>query len=156
MSAACIPEKVLSAYLDRALSDPTTRQVQDHLAGCTGCRQRMADLQQADDMIRALPSISPSAGFDAAFWRKVADIEERRARPAWYETLFGGWRPVLVTASVVLLVAGVFVYQQIHRKPTVEEIFMVENQDMLGDLELIEQLDMLEHWEDIQAMEEQS
>lgn len=156
MSAACIPEKVLGAYLDKSLPDARARQVQTHLARCSNCRQLLADLQQADDMIRALPSITPSAGFDAAFWRKVADLEERRARPAWFDMLFGGWRPVLVSASVVLLVAGIFLYHRIEHKPTREEIFMVENMEMLGDLELIQQLDMLEHWEDIQAMKEQS
>ncbi len=156
MTAACIPERVLGAYLDKALSDTRASQVQEHLARCPDCRQLLTDLQQADGMIRALPSIKPSAGFDAAFWRKVADLEERRARPAWFDMLFGGWRPVLVSASVVLLVAGIFLYHRIEPGPTREEIFMVENMEMLGDLDLIQQLDMLEHWDDIQAMKEQS
>lgn len=156
MREACIPDKKLSAYLDQALSDAETRQVQKHLNVCVECRQRLATLQQADDMIRSIPGMAPSAGFDAAFWGKVAQLDERKAHPIWFQAVLGSWRPALASAAVAILVAGILVYNNIDRKPTMAERFMVENYEMLDDLELIQRLEILEHWDDIHAMKEQS
>lgn len=156
MSDACIPDKTLSALLDQALAGDRARQVRRHLAGCEDCRRRLADLQQTDDMIRSLPSITPSAGFDAGFWEKVERLEARQARPAWIQVLLGGWRPVLVaTTTAAIVLAAIVFYPRAAPGPTMEELFMVDNVEMLDELELIQQLEMFEHWDDIQSMEEQ-
>ena len=58
----CQQDQLLSAFLDRALPGDRMDQVRDHLRGCSACRRKLAALQQTDEMIRGLPSLTPSPG----------------------------------------------------------------------------------------------
>ena len=47
-------EALLSAYLDGELDRAHRRMVEDHLAGCAGCRRELAELRAADTALAAL------------------------------------------------------------------------------------------------------
>ena len=153
MSTPCQQERTLSAYLDKALPRARMDLMRDHLRHCPKCRKKLETLQQTDDWIRVLPSMTPSPGFDAAFWAKVAQKETHR-RPAWVPRLLMGWRPVLAAGLTAVLVAAFVLFRQGEPRPSAEEAFMVENMEMLGDFDLLQRLDLLENWDAIQAMRE--
>lgn len=53
----------LSAYLDSRLSGEDLRRVEDHLAGCPGCRAELRSLEATVALLHGLPQASPSRGF---------------------------------------------------------------------------------------------
>jgi anti-sigma factor RsiW len=159
----CPKENILNAYLAEALSAFRMRRVRKHLQACENCRRKLSDLagqydrqsEQMDKMIRSLPEISPSPGFDAAFWCKVAELERDRSRPKWFERFFLEWRFALAAAATVGLVAAVVILRPHYPAPTAEEIFIADHMEMLNEFDLIERLDLLENREAIQAMKEE-
>ena len=155
----CPKEDILSAFLDQGLSVARMNRVRKHLQVCENCRCRLSDLtrqyEQMDSMIRNLPEVSASPGFDAAFWRKVEGLKQASSRPNWFERFFHGWRPVLAAGAAAALVASFVIFRINHPVPSAKEIFIVEHMEMLSEIELIEHLDLLENWEAVQAMKEQ-
>ena len=60
----------LSAYADGGLHGQEARRVAEHLHHCADCR---AELQHAEEMLRALRGLGGQAGaHDAAFWQDMA------------------------------------------------------------------------------------
>jgi hypothetical protein len=130
-------------------------QVRRHLERCAACRRAVARFGQADQWLRDLPAVEPSAGFDAAFWRQVAALEETRG-PSWRRWPWLRWRPLLAAGLSAALLAGVWFYGRPEPPWTPEERFMAQNMELLNDYELIRDLELLEDWEAIQAMKEPS
>jgi anti-sigma factor RsiW len=151
----CPKDPILSAFMDRSLSRAALARVRDHLQACADCRRKLAALEHTEEMIRALPRIEPSDGFDGAFWKKVARYEEAHRRPSWLQRWIIGWKPALAAGLAAGLVAAFLVFHQAHRSPTAEEVFIAGHMEMLNDMELVQHLDLLENWEDIQEMKEQ-
>lgn len=158
MIRACPKEDILSAFPDQALSQFQMDRVQRHLQTCAVCRNRLATLtdavRQTDEMIRGLPQMSPSPGFDDAFWEKLAVSTDKRKLPLWLERVFYDRRPVFAAAMTVILLAVLVLFPSDDPAPTAEEVFIADHMEMFEELELIERLDLLENWESIQAMEE--
>lgn len=50
----------LSAYLDQSLEPPAKARVEAHLAGCTVCRARLAELRGTAQLMARLPTPNPS------------------------------------------------------------------------------------------------
>jgi anti-sigma factor RsiW len=50
----------LSAYLDAALATADRNAVEAHLASCTDCRARLAELRDTASLIGALPDLAPT------------------------------------------------------------------------------------------------
>ncbi len=155
MNDPCEHEHVLSAFLDQALTPAQACQVAEHLAACAACRRRLEALRQTDVMIRELPSMTPSAGFDAAFWRKVAALEEKQARPFPVRRWLAGWRPFLAAGLAASVVAGFLLWHHPARRPAVEEAYMVEHIEMLSDFEIIQHLELFENWDAVQKLKDQ-
>lgn len=51
------PADLLSAHLDGELSAVESTQVLDHLTGCQSCREELAAVTVARDLLRALPML---------------------------------------------------------------------------------------------------
>lgn len=152
----CRDEIWLSAYLDDELPPEETSAMRRHLAECPACRRQLADLKAMDEMVQALPDLEPSDGFEPAFWSKVAAVQERRKMPSWLAYLFSGWRPILVGGLTTGLVAGIFVLTNPEKQLNPDERFIAENIEFLDNYDLIRHLDLMEKWEVIQAMEDQT
>ncbi len=151
----CKDQSLLSAMLDGELSQEETHAVERHLAQCAECRQRLAALEQTDELLRTVPALEPSAGFNRTFWQKVDQLEARSTRRNWFRYLFTGWRPLLA-GGLAGLVAAVFIAYGPQKALTPEEMFIAENIEFLDEFEVIRHLDMLESWEVLEAMEEQT
>jgi hypothetical protein len=112
------------------------------------------DNKMMDEMIRNLPQMIPSPGFDAAFWSKIAQVESKHRRFLWLKR-FVYDRPLTsgIGVTAVLMVA-LFIFLSSYSDPTEEEVFIADHMEMLKEFELIERLDLLENWEAIQTIKE--
>lgn len=155
MTDPCKDETLLSAYLDGELPESRADEVRRHLASCSRCRKAFESLAQTDALVQKFDSIEPSTDFDRTFWQKVEAIEEQKEQRHWFRYLFRGWRPVLAGGLAGLAVA-VFIYSVGTKALSPEEMFIAEHMELLNNYDLIGELEMLEHWEAIEAMEEQS
>lgn len=77
MSAHATVER-LSAYLDRQLSPPESREVEDHLADCPLCRQRFAGIRNVVASLRHLERMAPPPTLGGMVARRVSLEGERR------------------------------------------------------------------------------
>ena len=71
---------LLSEFLDERLDAAEAWQVQTHLSGCATCRQISREMESVKRVVRALPALAPSAGFDAALAQRLA-LTRRSASP---------------------------------------------------------------------------
>jgi anti-sigma factor RsiW len=152
----CINENDISAYIDKALSEKEMVRLRDHFQQCNLCRDKLAVLKRNDTLIHDLPAAEPSAGFDAGFWQKVAELDQKQKHRRRMIPFIFGWKPVLAVAATVMVVFGSVVLYQFNTRPSVEEMFIAEHMDLFGNLELIEQLELYENWDLISTLREQS
>ena len=45
--------ELMSGYLEQYLTEPETALVTEHLSGCAGCRQELADLDETLRLVRS-------------------------------------------------------------------------------------------------------
>jgi len=101
----------LERYLDNELDQKGRATVEQHLAACAGCRQKLTELQALDSVLRARPEVEPPsdyvAGFNDRFWhevkrrRRMRSVEpERRLLPVF-------WTRFAATAAAALLLIAV-------------------------------------------------
>jgi anti-sigma factor RsiW len=151
----CGNDGLLSAYLDNELGDTERLQVSGHLETCAKCRDQLAALQAADAMIRDTDAIEPSATFERSFWGKVSELD-RRKKPAWKHWLQPGWRPAMAMGLTAGIVMGALILAGHRKAPSLEEMIISENIELLTEYDLIRHLDILENLDALEAMKEQS
>lgn len=158
MKKHCKKESVLSAFADGELSDRKTRNIRLHLETCPECRNKMKDIQKTDNLLRNLADIEPSAEFDNEFWKKVGAFEEELDKRQKRRFGFIGRRPFLAaglaTGLAFGLVAGFFQLFYKDQRINQHEIFMAENIELLRDYEMIHHLDLLEDWDVIEGLKD--
>jgi hypothetical protein len=115
----------------------------------------LAALQAADAMIRDTDAIEPSATFESSFWGKVSALE-RRKPPAWKRWLQPGWRPAVAVGLTAGIVMGALILAGNRSAPSLEEVIISENIELLTEYDLIRHLDILENLDVLEAMKEQS
>jgi hypothetical protein len=115
----------------------------------------LAALQAADAMIRDCDAIEPSATFERNFWGKVSALE-RRKQPAWKHWLKPGWRPAMAIGLTAGIVMGTLILAGRSKAPSLEEMIISENIELLTEYDLIRHLDILENLDALEAMKEQS
>jgi anti-sigma factor RsiW len=155
MKNICGNDGLLSTYLDNELGDAERLQVSGHLETCAKCRNQLAALQAADAMIRDAGTIEPSATFDRSFWNKAA-AQQRRKQPAWRQWLEPGWRPAMAVGLTAGIVMGALILAGHRKAPSLEEMIISENIELLTEYDLIRHLDILENLDALEAMKEQS
>src|SRR5258708_10476106 len=65
-------EKQMMPYVDGRLKISEQREVEAHLAACTGCRLRVNEFRAVSGLLDELPLIEPSSAFDARVRARVA------------------------------------------------------------------------------------
>jgi|WetSurMetagenome_2_1015567.scaffolds.fasta_scaffold43273_6 anti-sigma factor RsiW len=152
----CKNESLLSALLDGELSGEESSAIRQHLESCPLCRQRLEATQKADAAVRGMTRIEPSADFDRVFWRKIADLENREKRRFRIGSLLTGWRPLFATGMAAAIATAILIYTGQNKNPTQDEAIIAQNIELLQDYDIIEQLDILEHWNDLETIKEPS
>lgn len=94
----------LEGYLDGVLLPREQRELETHLAGCSGCRSELAGLQGSARDLRLLRPpedlYGPAPGF---FLQILQHVEEQRQVPLWALLLDPGFGRRLVFACLMLL-----------------------------------------------------
>lgn len=158
MTRKCRYTKQISPLLDGGLPSNKERSMRAHISACPTCRQEIADLQQVDALLTMVPQIEPSRGFEQTFFRKVAALEEKTAaRQRFWASLFSGWRPVAAAGTAAILIGVLTFYAGVDDPgPGPADLMIVEQMELFQEYEIIEHLDLMEHWEEITAMAERS
>jgi anti-sigma factor RsiW len=76
-------EGKLVEYLDGRATPAERRAVEEHLAGCSACRNRAEDFRAVWGALDDLPMISPSPAFDASVRARVAAEPVRCGLRGW-------------------------------------------------------------------------
>lgn len=154
-SNPCSDSVWLSLFLDGELTPREADAVRRHLTACAACRREMALLAEADDLVRELPVLTPSDTFERTFWQKVEQAEARSPFRKFSHYLVTGWRPILVGGLAGLAAVAIFSLGP-HAQPSSEEVFIATHMELLDEFEVIHNLDLLEAWEALEALEERS
>jgi anti-sigma factor RsiW len=88
--------EALSAFLDGELPPEERRELERHLSGCDGCRERLEELRELGEGLRAWPDADPPE------WIGRAALERaRRSRAAPLRLLAAAASLVLVALAVL-------------------------------------------------------
>ena len=154
--------EMISAFMDGELSHKDKQLVDRHLKDCAGCRKEYDALKSVDNLLCSINPIEPSSDFNRRFWKEVDTQAAKKTPWSMFKDFSWGWHPSLVSAAAALLiVAGSFVaYRSMTPGrdssglgPT--EQLIAQNMTFYSDYEIIENLELLEHWEEIMNLEEQ-
>ena len=152
-------QKHLPVWLDGELPEELAGQVEQHLGSCPECAAQRALLQRSLASLDALELLEPSAGFDAAFARKLVEAkrakrleQEAAPRRSWLQI----WRlPVFATAGACAALLAVVLLHEPPPAPVtaVPEVELARNLTMLQDYEVVSRLDALEDYEVISQLD---
>jgi ferric-dicitrate binding protein FerR (iron transport regulator) len=133
-------EEKLVEYLDGRAKPAERRAVEEHLAGCSGCRRRAEEFRALWGALDDLPVISPSPAFDAALRARIAAEPARRG--------FWGWLPSPRLAFAVTALVAMSVWMASMPRVTTDQTEMNRNLveadfGMIRDLPVLENYDVL-------------
>jgi anti-sigma factor RsiW len=157
----CHVTEMISAFMDGELSDNDKQIVDQHLKDCAVCRKEYAALKSVDHLLCEINPIEPSSDFNRRFWKEVDAQAAKKTPWSIFKDFSWGRHPSLVSAAAALLiVTGSFMaYRSMTPEldssgldPTAQLI--AQNMMLFSDYEIIENLDLLENWEEIMDMEE--
>lgn len=125
----------LSEWVDGRVVGTTRAELKEHLRSCGACREEERILRGTWVLLGHYPSIEPSAGF-------LRGIQARLRRPLLWKIV----APLAAAAAAVVISVVVFVSPPatVTEPPvTEEERELVENLDLLEDYELVSALEMM-------------
>ncbi len=100
-------EVQLNEYVDGVLSAAGRQGVEQHLAGCAGCRAAVAQLRELLAGARALPqSLEPARDLWEGIEPRIRHPRGVVATVWWREQAF--WRGALAAAAVLVLALGIY------------------------------------------------
>jgi anti-sigma factor RsiW len=131
-------EGKLVEYLDGRAKPAERRAVEEHLAGCSACRNRAEDFRALWGALDDLPVISPSPAFDASLRARIAAEPVRRG--LW------GWLPSPRLAFAVTALVAMSVWMASMPRITINDPAMT---GVAGeaDFGMIRDLPVLENYE---------
>jgi anti-sigma factor RsiW len=155
MMSNCITKENLVLYMDKELAENEIKSIEKHLQNCNACRKELENFRKIDSAISSIKSIEPSEEFDAGFWKAMDSIQKpefqcstKGKKAHWKSYLSAGM------AATIILAAGISLFSTNFGQN--REISLIENLDMLHDYELATNLELLENWDVIIQMEDQS
>ena len=135
-------EDQVIVYLDGKAAPAERRVVEAHLGECNGCRQRVAEFRQLWGVLEELPTVMPSASFDAAVRARVAAEPRRESFWSWLAPT-----PRMAFAVTALVVASVWLtsFQPPRQQRQIKASASVTNGDT--DFGAIKELPALEDYD---------
>ena len=133
-------EDKLVEYLDGRAKPAERHAVEDHLAGCSGCRNRAEEFRALWSALEDLPVISPSPAFDASLRARIAAEPARRG--------FWNWMPsprlaCAVTALVAMSVWMASMPRVANNQTAMTRVPAEADFSMIRDLPVLENYDVL-------------
>ncbi len=135
--SAHLDDETLSAFADGAERDV---EAQAHVATCADCRSRLDSLARLHAMLGLDADVAPSAGFEQ---RVMAAVRAERGGGRRFGRLIDLFVPAFGAAFAVAIALGI----NLSHSPATDELFLVEHQEMLSELELLQSLDAVEDFE---------
>jgi hypothetical protein len=158
---SCPMKEKITGYIDSELSDKDRDSVVVHLETCAVCRKEYDALTSLDSLLHASAPVEPSRDFSRNFWAKVDAAGQKKARWGIFQDFFRKMGPAwAAVVSVVLVAVGSLIFYQASfnfstsRAPLQNDMQFVENIHLYRDFEVIANLELLEHWEEIVQLEE--
>lgn len=135
----------LSEYMDGELVLAVRKACEDHLAACPDCRKAYQNLRAVWQELDHLPEVKPSPGFVSEFWTRVAS--QTTKKDPWAQVLsFFSFKYQMGFAALVLGALIVVSVVNIQRAG--------HGSIASVDLEFIQNIELAEHFDDINEMDE--
>jgi anti-sigma factor RsiW len=131
-------EGKLVEYLDGRAKPAERRAVEEHLAGCSACRNRAEDFRTVWGALDDLPMISPSPAFDATLRARIAAEPARRG--LW------GWLPSPRLAFALTALVAMSAWMASMPRITINDVAMT-GAPVEADFGMIRDLPVLENYE---------
>ena len=162
MKNNCNIKDLISSLIDGELSHKETESVRQHLASCDICRKEFDALKSLDNLLCGIKPVEPSHDFDREFWKKVDalyTIDALKTKKQPWSILKGfswGWQPALGAVAAMLVVAAgtVISYRSAPTELDPTGMLIAENITLYSDYEIINNLELLENWDEIIIVEE--
>jgi hypothetical protein len=97
--------------------------VEEHIGSCESCRDSYHTLQRVLNSVDSLPVPERSADYEAQVWRALSTKLPRRSFASRWFT----WRPMIVAASMAMLVVAAFFAGRTWQKPPVAQVDRRDN-----------------------------
>ncbi|MGI5864264.1 MAG: anti-sigma factor family protein [Myxococcales bacterium] len=126
-------ESMFSPYLDGRLSSEERGRLEEHLAGCQGCRDELRAWKAASAALRSQPAPAVPAGLAERAWRAALS---RRQEPSFVEGfIYAGRRAALAGAFAAAVVwTGLFAWGGLE---VIESRFDAEPQGVIEVAEMV-------------------
>jgi anti-sigma factor RsiW len=136
-------EKKLIVYLDGKLIGTERRDIEAHLAACTGCQEKSADFQSMWSVLDELPAVTPSPAFDVLVRARVQQESNRRGLWSWLVP-----SPRMAFAITALLIASIWLSSlQPGRIASTHSAAGTTIQNSEADFRMIQDLPVLENYD---------
>ena len=158
---SCGVKEKITGFVDGELAAKERDFVARHLQTCAVCRKEHDALTSLDSLLRSSAAPAPSRDFNRNFWKKVNAVEQTKTPWAIFPDFLRGMRPALAAAaSIAVIAAGSVIFYQADSNflkppaPVQNDMQFVENINLYRDFEIIANLELLEHWEEIVQLKE--
>jgi anti-sigma factor RsiW len=124
-------QPLLSEYVDGTLPDQSAWDVKMHVTSCAVCSQVARELTATANLLSSLPTLEPSANFEAMLAKRLADQVLSPHKPTFTERLRNGlsewWsrpltRPAVATGVVFAALLPVAVLMTQPMKPVYDSV----------------------------------
>ena len=136
--------KELIGYLNQRTNSATRRDIEEHLAGCAGCRKKLEEYRGIWSVLGEVPAVEPSFGFDARVRQRIA-AEPRRK---WFQWAVP--QPRLAFAALLLITLTVWVAKLPVNDPGKTATAAAKQQE---DFNAIKNLGVLENYDVVTKMD---
>ncbi|MFH0963387.1 MAG: zf-HC2 domain-containing protein [Planctomycetota bacterium] len=143
-------QRNLWAYLDGEAPERLRLLMEEHVATCASCRREVELARKADGLLGAMEAPAPSDGFVRDVMRKIAREPKARERVSWVVPV--SRRALALATAAALVIAVVTFYLAGGRRPGAPPATTAEI-EMLSDMDLLVNLDVLEHFEELQMLD---